>query len=106
MGRIFFQNKKDDAFRAASSYRQGRFKKYIACLLFLVLAVLAAWFIRLIGSKQVITEFSSEYEKMQLFYKLYPRNVQFEPGIFYHIGPQRIREDFRAKGLFLDEGIS
>ena len=61
MGRIFFQNKKDDAFRAASSYRQGRFKKYIACLLFLVLAVLAAWFIRLIGSKQVITEFSSEY---------------------------------------------
>lgn len=56
--------------------------------------------------KQMNAEFSSEYEKMQLFYKLYPRNVQFEPGIFYHIGPQRIREDFRAKGLFLDEGIS
>lgn len=61
MGRIFFQNKKDDAFRAAPSYRQGRFKKYIACLLFLILAVLAAWFIRIMGSKQAITEFSSDY---------------------------------------------
>lgn len=56
--------------------------------------------------KQMNVSLSSEYEKMQLFYELYPRNAQIEPGVFYHIGPQRVRDDLRAKGLFLDENIS
>ncbi len=52
------------------------------------------------------TEFKSELDKMQLFHQLYPQNAQLIPGIFYHIGPQRIRNDFREKGLFLNEDIS
>lgn len=52
------------------------------------------------------SSFHNEYEKMQLFYKSYPRNAQFEPGIFFHIGPRRIRQDLREKGLFCDENIS
>lgn len=56
--------------------------------------------------KSMNIEISSEIEKMQLFYEKYPRNAQFEPGIFYHIGPQRIREDLREKGLFSDENFS
>lgn len=56
--------------------------------------------------KHMNISLNSEIEKMQLFFELYPRNVQLEPGVFYHIGPQRIREDLRAKGLFSDEDIS
>ena len=50
--------------------------------------------------------FGSEYEKMQFFYELFPRNAQYEPGVFYHIGPQRIRDDLRKKGLFSDANLS
>ena len=51
-------------------------------------------------------EMDDEVEKMNYFYKRYPKNAQLEPGVFYHIGPQRVREDLRAKGLFLGENIS
>lgn len=51
-------------------------------------------------------ELFSEEEKMRYFYKKYSKNAQLDSGIFYHIGPVRIREDLREKGLFLNEDIS
>ncbi len=56
--------------------------------------------------KAMDIDIKSEYEKMQFFYGLHPRNAQFEPGIFYHIGPHRIRVDLREKGLFSNEDFS
>ena len=43
---------------------------------------------------------NDEIEKMKVFYETFPRNAQIRPGIFYHIGPNRIRADLREKGLF------
>lgn len=44
--------------------------------------------------------YSAEMERMKAFYKMYPANAQMIPGIFYHIGPWRVREDLRKQGLF------
>ena len=45
MERKFYQNKRN----------------YILCLIFLILAFLVTWFVRLVSSEQVITEYSDEY---------------------------------------------
>lgn len=50
--------------------------------------------------------FESEIDKMMFFYDRYPQNAQLLPGIFYHTGPNRIRNDLKAKGLFDNENFS
>lgn len=50
--------------------------------------------------------FDVEINRMEYFHKLYPINAQLVDGIFYHTGPQRVRNDLREKGLFSDENIS
>lgn len=56
--------------------------------------------------KQMNCDFDVELSRMQFFHDLYPVNAQLNPGIFYHTGPDRIREDLRQKGLFKNEDIS
>ncbi len=61
MKRIFFQNKENYASRGRSSGFLGGLKRGIAVMFFLLLLVLAIWFIRAAGTAQVITEYSSEH---------------------------------------------
>lgn len=56
--------------------------------------------------EQMNISFGMEMNRMLYFHKLYPLNAQLSPGIFYHTGPKRVREDLRKKGLFLNENLS
>ena len=56
--------------------------------------------------ERIVGKFDSELDRMMEFHALYPFNAQLSPGIFHHIGPQRIRHDLRKKGLFTDAHIS
>lgn len=61
MKRIFSQNKNNNTIPSPASRFLASLKKCIAGILFVILAVLVIWFIRVVGSEQVITEYSSEY---------------------------------------------
>ena len=50
--------------------------------------------------------FDVEMNRMEYFHSLFPINAQLVDGVFYHTGPQRVRNDLRERGLFLDENIS
>lgn len=56
--------------------------------------------------EQMNISFGVEMNRMEYFHKLYPLNAQLNPGIFYHTGPQRIRNDLREKGLFSNADFS
>lgn len=50
--------------------------------------------------------FDSEIDRMISFHSAYPCNAQLQPGIFHHIGPWRVRQDLREKGLFNNACVS
>lgn len=61
MKRIFFQNKRNDSIQDTRPWFLRHLKKFISGILFVILAVLVIWLIKAAGTKQVITEYSTEY---------------------------------------------